>query len=108
MRRRVLNTPGTVPTEVNNRPEASVAAMGFSWVKALLVGIVAGLVGVAFVKVFHYTRLKIAPRFRPEVSALTGVAVSALITFTLLKIVSEEVPFGAKLFIHFNRICRQI
>jgi CIC family chloride channel protein len=74
------------------------------FLNAFLAGIVAGLVGVVFVKAFHYTRTKIAPRFRPEVSALIGVAVPALITFTLLKIVSEDVPFGGTGFQILNYI----
>lgn len=71
---------------------------------SFIVGFVAGLVGVLFVKTFHFARVKIAPRFRPEVSVMIGIGISAIITFVTLKIVMTNVPFGGTGFHILNYI----
>jgi CIC family chloride channel protein len=74
------------------------------FMNSFLVGIAAGLVGVFFVKIFHFARTKIAPRFRPEISALIGVGISAVISFLVLNTMMHDVPFGGTGFRILNYI----
>lgn len=94
---------GDVPRILDLHINTSLSSLQH-FLHSFLTGIVAGLVGVFFVKTFHYTRTRIAPRFRPEVSVLTGVALSALISLAVLKIVSGDVPFGGTGFQILNYI----
>ncbi len=74
------------------------------FLNAFIVGLIAGLVGILFVHIFHYARGKIAPRFRPEVTVMIGVSLAALITFITLILIKERIPFGGTGFHILNYI----
>jgi CIC family chloride channel protein len=71
---------------------------------ALIVGVITGLVGVLFVKTFHYLRQNIAPRFKSEVSAMVGVGLAAFVSFLALIVIKESIPFGGTGFNILNYI----